>query len=459
MVQDYEHPVDYQPKRLFTEQARLDQDSNKRRLIKVGLIGLGTVGTGVYRILEEHQEDLRHRTGCEICIHKILIKSLEKERSIEVDPGLLTADPREVLENPEIDILIEVMGGVEEARVFIAQALQHKKNVITANKDLIALHGGELLTLASENGCDLFYEASVAGGIPIIRTLVEGFASDRIVKMMGILNGTTNYMLTRMSQEGLDYDACLRQAQELGYAEADPAADVEGLDAARKIAILGTLGFHTEVQLEDVSVKGIAQVTKEDIQYGKDLGYEMKLLGAAEFEEGEIELSVQPTFVHKSHPLASVNGVFNAVYVHGEAVGETMFYGPGAGELPTATAVVSDLITVIQNLKLGVNGRGMVAPYRPKQIKPKERRFNRYFIRFIVKDQSGVLASITQSLAKQEMSISKMIQKPLAEQKAEIVIITHQVSLQALEDWLDEVKSNPSVTQITSYYAVEGEED
>ena len=277
----------------------------------------------------------------------------------------------------------------------------------------MATHGAELLTLASQKGCDLFYEASVAGGIPILRALVEGFSSDRVKKMMGILNGTTNYMLTRMSKEGLSYQECLQQAQDLGYAEADPTSDVEGLDAARKLAILGTLGFHTEVALDEVKVKGISTISKEDLEYGKSFGYEMKLLAIADRHEQEIELSVQPTFIHKSHPLAHVNGVYNAVYIYGEAVGETMFYGPGAGELPTATAVVSDLVTVVKNLKLGVNGRGMVAPYREKLLKSKERIFNRYFIRLIVKDQPGVLAYITQTLANLEMSISQISQKEL----------------------------------------------
>jgi homoserine dehydrogenase len=424
--------------------------------IQVGLLGFGTVGTGILRIIQQHQEDLVHQTGCKIQVKKVLVQSIEKPRALEIEEELITSEAEELLFDPEIDIIIEVIGGIDRAREFIAQALEQKKHVITANKDLMAIHGAELLTLASRNGCDLFYEASVAGGIPILRALVEGFSSDRVKKMMGILNGTTNYMLTRMSKEGLGYNECLEQAQKLGYAEADPTSDVEGLDAARKLAILGTLGFHTDVSLDEVKVKGIAQVSKEDIDYGKSFGYEMKLLGTADREGQEIELTVQPTFIHKSHPLAHVNGVFNAVYVYGEAVGETMFYGPGAGELPTATAVVSDLVTVIKNLKLGVNGRGMVAPYLKKVLKPKERIFNRYFVRLIVEDQPGVLAFITQSLAHLDMSISQIFQKTLERNKAEIVLITHRVSLQSLEQWLDEVKLHEHLERVISYYAVEG---
>jgi homoserine dehydrogenase len=429
-----------------------------KREIQVGLLGFGTVGTGVLRIIQQHQDDLVHQTGCSLHVKKVLVQSIEKPRALEVNEDLMTTNPEDLLFDPDIDIIIEVMGGIDLARGFIAQALEQRKHVITANKDLMAIHGAELLTLASQNGCDLFYEASVAGGIPILRALVEGFSSDRVKKMMGILNGTTNYMLTRMSKEGLGYDECLQQAQELGYAESDPTSDVEGLDAARKLAILGTLGFHTEVSLDEVKVKGISQVSKEDIEYGKSFGYEMKLLGIADREGQEIELAVQPTFMHKSHPLAHVNGVFNAVYVYGEAVGETMFYGPGAGELPTATAVVSDLVTVVKNLKLGVNGRGMVAPYREKVLKPKERIFNGYFIRLIVEDQPGVLAFITQSLAHLDMSISQIFQKTLGKNKAEIVLITHRVSLQSLEQWLEKVKDHEHLDQVVSFYAVEGGE-
>jgi homoserine dehydrogenase len=426
--------------------------------INVGLLGFGTVGTGVLRIIQQHQEDLYHQTGCHIHVKKVLVQTIKKQRSLFIEEGSLTVHPEDIILDPDIDIIIEVIGGIEKSKRYISDALKQKKHVITANKDLMALHGAELLTLASENGCDLFYEASVAGGIPILRALVEGFSSDRVTKMMGILNGTTNYMLTRMSKEGLGYEECLQQAQELGYAESDPTSDVEGLDAARKLAILGTLGFKTEVSLDEVKVKGISQVSKEDLEYGKSFGYEMKLLGIADRVDQEIDLSVQPTFVHKSHPLAHVNGVFNAVYVHGEAVGETMFYGPGAGELPTATAVVSDLVTVVKNLKLGVNGRGMVAPYRETVLKPKERIFNRYFIRLVVDDQPGVLAYITQSLANLDMSISQISQKPQDNKKAEIVLITHLVSLDSLDIWLEEVKKYDQIEKIASCYAVEGEE-
>jgi len=426
--------------------------------IRIGILGFGTVGTGVYRIINQHQDDLQSQTGSQISIDKILVNSLDKLRSVDINPDLLTTDPNDVLQDPDIDIVVEVMGGVTEAREYIAQALKLKKHVVTANKDLIASYGGELLSLANENGCDLFYEASVAGGIPILRGLGEGFSSDRITKMLGILNGTTNYMLSKMAQEGMDYDTCLKQAQDLGYAEADPTSDVEGLDAARKIAILGTLGYHTEISLDEVDVLGISSIDQKDVQYGKEFGYELKLLGIADRQEDEIELSVQPTFIKKSHPLAHVDGVYNAVYVHGESVGETMFYGPGAGEMPTATAITSDLVTVVKNIKLGVNGRGKVAPYNIKKMKPKERRYQRYFVRLIVQDESGVMATIAESLSKYDMSISNMVQKPLEDQQAEIVIITHKASLSALESWKGSINSLNPTMKLASYYPVEGGE-
>lgn len=432
------------------------EDKMTDREVKVGLLGFGTVGTGVVRMIQDHQEELKHQTGCTITIKKILVKDLEKERSLKLPKEMLTTNAEEIIFDEEIDIIIELIGGVDSAREYISQALEQKKHVITANKDLIALHGRELTALAHNNGCDLLYEASVAGGIPILRTLTDSFSADRIRKIMGILNGTTNYMLTRMSQEGLSYEECLAQAQRLGYAEADPTSDVEGLDAARKLTILSRLGFHMETSLDEVQVRGISSVSIEDIEYGKSFGYEMKLLAIADRQDDEIVMSVQPTFVHKSHPLAHVNGVFNAVYVYGDAVGETMFYGPGAGEMPTASAVVGDLVNIVKNSRLRVNGRRMVAPYLPKKLMPKERIFNRYFVRLIVEDKPGVLAQITHSLAELDMSISKINQKTIADNRAEVVLITHEVSLKAFETWLEQLEK--STLKIASYYAVEGEE-
>lgn len=430
-----------------------------KRKVKVGLMGLGTVGTGVVRIVQGHQEDLVKQTGMEIEIARILVQDPEKQRNISIDQDLVTNDPYSLLHDPEIDVVLEVIGGIEPAKSYILEALQQGKHVVTANKDLMALHGAEILKKAEEKGCDLFYEASVAGGIPILRALVEGFSSDRITKMMGIVNGTTNYILTKMSQEGASYDEVLKEAQQLGYAESDPTADVEGHDAARKMAILSTLGFHVDMNLDDVDCKGISRVTQEDIQYGKQLGYEMKLLGIARRDDDLIEVSVQPAMVHHTHPLASVNGVFNAVYVYGEAVGETMFYGPGAGELPTATAVVSDLVTVVKNMKLGVNGRGMVAPYKEKKLKDDNQISSKYFLRFIVEDKRGVFAQITQILADYDVSLEQVLQQPYNSGKqAEIIIVTHHATKKNMDGVMTQLAELDFIVEVKSCYRVEGGE-
>jgi homoserine dehydrogenase len=431
-----------------------------KQCIKVGLMGLGTVGTGVVRILEGHKADLFKQTGVEIQIGKVLVRDLEKERSISIDQDVLTNDPNSVLFDPEIEIVIEVIGGVHPAKEYILKALENGKHVVTANKDLMALHSAEILAKAEEKSCDVFYEASVAGGIPILRALVEGFSSDRIQKMMGIVNGTTNYILTKMSRENADYEVALKEAQALGFAETNPVSDVEGLDAARKMVILSTLGFHVGLNLNDVDVRGITKVTAEDIAYGKKLGYTIKLLGIADRNDNRVEVSVQPTMIHHSHPLASVNGVFNAVYVYGEAVGETMFYGPGAGELPTATAVTSDLVTVVKNMKLGVNGRGMVAPYKEKMLKTPDQMESKFFLRLIVSDKRGVLAEITSMLAKHDISIEQIIQQPYEGSKqAEIILITHKATKLNMNHVLEECGGLDSILEVKSFYRVEGGEE
>ncbi|MDR5000664.1 MULTISPECIES: homoserine dehydrogenase [Brevibacillus] len=429
----------------------------EKQSIKLGLMGFGTVGTGVVRIISAHQDDLQKQTGLGIEITKILVQDAEKSRNIAAMENLLTTEPAELLDDPDIEVIVEVIGGIHPAKEYILQALERGKHIVTANKDLMALHGAEILNKAQEKGCDVFYEASVAGGIPILRALVEGFSSDRITKMMGIVNGTTNYILTKMSQEGADYSDVLKEAQALGYAEANPTSDVEGFDAARKMAILATLGFRVPMKLEDVDVKGISAVSKQDIAYGKQLGYEIKLLGLARRDEEAIEVSVQPTMVPKSHPLASVNGVFNAVYVHGEAVGETMFYGPGAGELPTATAVVSDLVTVVKNRKLGVNGRGMVAPYKEKVLKDDSQKLSKYFLRIVVADKRGVLAKITQLLADKNISLEQVIQQPYNNGgEAEIIMVTHQSSKSDMDGVIAYMEQMDIISKVESCYRVEG---
>lgn len=425
--------------------------------VKVGLLGLGTVGTGVVRIVEGHQDDLKSQVGSSIVIEKILVQNKSKQRALHIDADKLTEDPWDIIRDPEIDVVVEVMGGIADTKEYILEALSRGKHVVTANKDLMALHGPEIIAAARENQCDVLYEASVAGGIPIIRTLIDGFSSDRITKIMGIVNGTTNYILTKMSKEGASYDDVLKEAQQLGYAEADPTSDVEGLDAARKMTILSTLGFRANVALEDVSVKGISSVSQEDIAYAKRLGYELKLLGIAERQDDYISVSVQPTMVKLSHPIASVNGVFNAVYVHGEAVGETMFYGAGAGELPTATSIVSDLVAVVKNLKLGVNGKQGVMAYKEKKLKTDEQISSKYFLLLHVADRAGVLARITQVFAEHEVSLQSVLQQPNPHNpEAEIIVITHDANKAAMNQVLGAFQSLDVIRQVKSVYRVEG---
>ncbi len=428
----------------------------KMNEISVGLLGLGTVGSGVVQIIEDHQEKLMYQVGCPIKVKKILVKSLDKERAIEVDPSVLTTDVNDVIFDPEIDVVVEVMGGIEQTKKLLLQALKNKKHVVTANKDLMAVHGSELLTVAAENGCDLFFEASVAGGIPIIRTIVDGLASDRINKMMGIVNGTTNFILTKMSQDGASYEAVLKEAQELGFAEADPTSDVEGLDAARKMTILATLGFSMRIDLDDVSVQGITGITEEDLQYGRQLGYTMKLIGIAQENDGKVEVSVQPTFLSNTHPLASVQNEYNAVFVRGDAVGETMFYGPGAGSLPTATSIVSDLVVVMKNMRLGVNGKSAISPQYPKNMKCRDEIFSKYFLRLRVSDATGVFAEITSLFAEHNISFEKILQLPIKKREvAEVVLVTHHASKKDFEDILVRLRDLQAVKDIKSFYRVE----
>ena len=429
------------------------------KAISIGLLGLGTVGTGVVQIVESHQDKLMHQLGCPIQIKKILVSDVNKRRTIDMDSSKLTVEADDILFNPEIDVVIEVMGGVEKTREYILQALKNKKHVITANKDLMAVYGPELLKVATENGCDLFYEASVAGGIPILRGLTDGLSSDRITKMMGIVNGTTNFILTKMSKEGRAYEDVLKEAQALGFAEADPTADVGGLDAARKMAILASLGFSMNIGLDDVSVQGITKISEEDLDYSKKLGYTMKLIGvASRTDDDKVEVSVQPSLLPDTHLLASVNNEYNAVYVYGESIGETMFYGPGAGSLPTATAVVSDLVAVVKNIGLGVNGRSALSPQFKKALKSPSEILAKFFLRLTVIDEVGVLARITNIFAEHGVGFDKILQLP-TEQKdsSELVLVTHTASIEAFEKINQNLNDYDMVKEINSTYRVEGE--
>ncbi|MYL33746.1 homoserine dehydrogenase [Pontibacillus yanchengensis] len=426
--------------------------------INVGLCGFGTVGSGVVQILENHKEEIVHQVGCPIEVKRILVNDMNKKREGNIPSSLLTDQVDELVQDPEIDVIVEVMGGIEDTYKVLEKAIQNKKHIVTANKDMMAVYGSPLLQLANENQCDVRYEASVAGGIPIIRSLTDGLASDRINKIMGIVNGTTNYILTKMIEEDRTFEDVLKEAQDLGYAEADPSSDVDGLDAARKVSLLSTLAFSMPVELDDVDVRGIRGISFDDLSYAEQLGYTVKLLGIAARNEGKIEMSVQPTLVPHSHPLASIKDEYNAVYVYGDAVGETMFYGPGAGQLPTATAVVSDLMDVVKNIRLGVTGKSSVNPQFDKSLKSSNEVFSKFFLRLEAEDEAGTFLAITNVFARQNVSMDKILQMPKKDNStAEIVLVTHQASREQIDVILHELEELDVIKGVHSYYRVEGE--
>lgn len=427
-----------------------------KNTITVGLLGLGTVGSGVIEILRDHKERIEHKTGCDVTIKSVLVHDVSKPREVPADTQL-TDRYEDITRDPEIDVIVEVMGGIDHTLTILLEAIEHGKHIVTANKDLVAQHGEQLFEACQKHNCDLYYEASVAGGIPIIRSIMDGLSSDRIRKMMGIVNGTTNYIMTKMAQDGVDFDSVLKEAQDLGFAEADPTADVDGLDAARKMTILSILGFSMPCNLEDVDIKGIRGISSDDITYAEELGYRIKLIGIAENDHNGVSVSVEPTLLPIQHPLSSVNDEFNAVYVYGDAVGETMFYGPGAGKLPTATAVVADLIAVLKNIRLGTTGTAYVQPQFPKQVKEKKDQLTKKYLRLHVDDQAGMLKELTNIFAEYGISFDQFIQRSTEnEGERELMMVTHQVSEEDFEKAKQDLEGLPSVRQIDSIFRVEG---
>lgn len=425
--------------------------------INIGLLGYGVVGSGVATILHNHQEDLRHKLGVPVTIKKVVVKNLEKKRNGVIPKEKFTTSLDEVLEDSDIDLVIEVMGGTSDAKEAIRRSLAAGKGVVTANKDVMAESGPELLQLADENKCDLFYEASVGGGIPLIRTLEDGLASDRITALTGIVNGTTNFILTKMKHENKTYEEALAEATELGFAEADPSADVDGIDAARKMVILASLSFSTEVRLDDVFVRGMKEIQDGDLALAEQFGYTIKMAGSAKKDEDGIEVAVEPVFFPNSHPLAMVNNEFNAVYVYGDAVGETMFYGPGAGSMPTATSVTGDVVAACRNLLLGVNGKRLHAPQYERKVKSDDQKYARYFHRIVVRDEVGVLTELTSIYSHHKASLATVVQDTKKENGADLIFITHKISRQQHLDILQDLKDTPAVIDVLSQYRVEGE--
>ncbi len=432
--------------------------------IKVGLIGFGTVGTGVVKILQKNSKLIENRMGAKVILKRVADVDLETDRGVRLKPGVLTRKAEEVIEDPEIDIVIELIGGIEPAKTFILQAIRNRKHVVTANKALLALHGDEIFRAAQRFGVDVNFEASVGGGIPLIRSIKEGLVANRIESIFGILNGTSNYILTKMTDEGKGFKEVLEEAQEKGYAEADPTYDVEGIDAAHKLAILIRLAFGTPIRFKDIFIGGISEITPLDIQFGREFGYRIKLLAIAKIDNGRIEARVHPTMIPEEHLLSTVGGVFNAIYIKGDAVGPTLFYGQGAGQMPTGSAVVGDLVELGRNLLVRAAGRRVpLLSYQESAIgkialKGMDDVVMPFYMRFSALDRPGVLSKISGILGKNGISISAVIQKGRQINGAVPgVMMTHEAKEKSVHQALREIDRLGMILGKTIFIRVENE--
>ncbi|GJL69350.1 MAG: homoserine dehydrogenase [Nitrospirales bacterium] len=435
-----------------------------KNAIQVGLIGFGTVGTGVVKILQENAGLIAKRVGVPVSLVRIADLDVTTDRGVSVAQGVLTTDVRGILDDPAIDIVLELIGGHEPAKRFILQALERKKSVVTANKALLADHGEEIFEAAFKAGVDIGFEASVGGGIPIIRSLTEGLAANRILSITGIMNGTSNYILTRMTDERRDFDEILQEAKREGYAETDPSLDVDGVDAAHKLAIMVNLAYGTPVPMRSIFTEGISRISTVDIEFARELGFTIKLLGIAKLQEHAIEARVHPALVPAGSPIAQVNGVYNAIHLIGDAVGDVVLYGKGAGSLPTASAVVGDIIDLARNRLAGVAGRVPVTSFQWESresipIKPMDDIESRYYLRCMVKDQPGVLSAISGILGQRGISISSVLQKGRKEgQTVPLVILTHRSIERAVQSALQEINALSMVSEATTLLRMEGVE-
>ncbi|MDH4232248.1 MAG: homoserine dehydrogenase [Nitrospirota bacterium] len=430
-------------------------------MINVGIIGFGTVGTGTAHILIQNRKLIQDRTGIDINLKKIADLDIKRDRGIKLPKGVLTTDADSVISDPDIDIIVELIGGTKVAKDIILKAIRNGKHVVTANKALLATHGREIFRAAAKAKVKVGFEASVAGGIPIIKIISEGLVANRIKSIYGIINGTTNYILSKMSDENAEFAEVLKEAQKLGYAEADPTYDIEGIDSAHKLAILASLAYGTQFSLKDVYCEGISWISSMDIEFARELGYKLKLLAITKETNGKIELRVHPTMVPEEFLISKVDGVFNAVYVEGDAVGSTLYYGRGAGDMPTGSAVVSDIAdisrdivskTVVRNPFLSGNGNG-------KELLKMDDVRSMYFFRFSALDKPGVLSKISGILGKYNISIASVIQKDRREGKAvPLVVLTHSAREKDVLTAVKEINRLPVVAGKTVFIRVEGKE-
>lgn len=424
------------------------------RTVRVGLIGLGTVGSGVVEIFRRHAADFERRAGVDVELTRFADLDAGRARALDLPEGSFTSDARDIVGDPGIDVVIELIGGIGVAREIVLDTLRAGKSVVTANKALMAGHGQEVMETAAEHGVDIMFEASVGGGIPIIGPLKHSLTGNEIGSVMGIVNGTTNYILSRMAEDGLDYDAALAEAQRAGYAEADPTADVDGLDAAAKIAILASIAFNSRVVLSQVPADGIRYITPADIEYAGEMGYAIKLLAIARRVDGAVDVRVHPTMISVAHPLAAVNGVYNAIYVVGDSVGETMFFGEGAGSLPAASAVVGDVIEVARHISAGCLGLVGCTCNEQLPVRDIGELVASFYMRMHVNDRPGVLASVARVFGDHGVSLSSVIQKGGGE-TAEIVWVTHRAAEADVRAALGEIDRLDVVREIASVIRVE----
>lgn len=433
--------------------------------IGVGIIGFGTVGTGVAKILLNNAAVIRRRVGVPIELVRVADLDITRDRGLALPPGVLTTEAKQVLDDPAIDIVIELIGGYDAAKRVILEAIAKGKHVVTANKALLAVHGEEIFDAAARQHVDLGFEASVGGGIPVIRALTEGLAANTIQSIYGIINGTSNYILSRMTREGQSFEAVLKEAQRAGYAEADPTFDVAGIDSAHKLAILVSLAYGTPVNFKDVYTEGITRLTPLDIAYAKEFGYTIKLLAIAKLVDGEIEARVHPTMIASSSPIAQVEGVYNAIQLVGDAVNDVVLYGQGAGSMPTGSAVVSDVIAIARNLIAGTTGRVPPASFQqdqrlPLRMRPMEEISSLYYMRFMVLDRPGVLSQIAGALGRGGISISSVLQQGRKDgQTVPVVIKTHRAKEREIQAALREIDRMGFISEPTTLIRVEGRDE
>jgi len=427
-----------------------------KKTIGIGLLGLGTVGTGVWKLLEQNGDLLKERAGVSLEIKRVCVRDPKKKREIQVPENLISINPDDILNDPGVDIVVELMGGIEPAGKILIEAIRRGKHVVTANKALIADRGEKLFKAAREKGVSFGFEASVAGGIPIIKAIREGFIANRIQEIYGIINGTANFILTEMADRGGDFSTVLKQAQKEGFAEQDPSFDVKGIDASQKLSILISLCYGVTPPREGMYVEGIDRVTGLDIEFARKLGYVIKLLAISKDHAGAVEARVHPTMVPLHHPLADVKGVFNAIYLKGDAVGETMFFGRGAGMMPTASAVVSDIAQIAQEVSRGYAAPAVLPVMKTPTIQPIEELVTPYYFRFSVVDRPGVLAQIAKHLGDHDISIANVYQQERdAGAKVPIVVMTHDAHERNVRQSVEKIDKLESVLDRTMVIRVE----